>query len=126
MNKSLVIYGICFIAALVAVIWATYDRIFVNKDYILEYSISCNPEIEYCYEYPCDEEECEAYYYTIVRKNASDISRECPEGVEGCAAAATCLESDVLCEIDSCNPENESCVHIEAASEEAGSIEESQ
>lgn len=95
---------------------ATYWRYMVQRDYIVQAQIDCDPETENCLVWRCDLmslEEGEActgvpdndiWYYKILDRNAKNIPNCDPEN-ENCAAYQ-CEPDEPECEITNCDPES--------------------
>lgn len=89
----------------------TYWRIMIQKDYIIEAEVDCDPTLETCFVYECDPEaeECtgdpeeDIYYYKMIRRNAANIPL-CDPADENCEAL-TCPEGEDECEIILCSEE---------------------
>lgn len=108
-NKSKIFFAVFFLLD-VGSIAATYHRVFVLRDYMIEAEAPCDPYTESCFVYICDpiEEECtgdpeeDTSYYKQISRNAKniplcDIEDEscdaliCPPDEEGCSV--------ILCDI---------------------------
>lgn len=107
-KNSLVL--IIVIGALVWSIWYAYNRFYIEKDYLILQSVSCDPETENCFVWECDPatEECSANeeenidYYKYIEKPASQIA-EC-ENPDECEEIS-CEPSEEDCVITTCMPE---------------------
>lgn len=123
MTRKFLLSLLSFTVVIGIVIAVTYHRIFVMKDYLVEYSIECDPFVETCYEEPCVDNECEPYYFKIVRKNAQNLYGSCGADIQNCPGSLGCFPSDTFCEIQSCDSEVEACVQFqhmpESVSDEA-------
>lgn len=102
---------------------ATYWRIVVKRDYIIQAQIECDPETEECFIWECDpastvegeactgDEESDIWYYKIFRRNAKNIPL-CDPNDENCAAYV-CDPGEEDCSEELCSsenvPEGESC-----------------
>lgn len=132
---------IILVILIVVSIGATYYRIFVARDYIVQAEIDCDPKTESCFVYICDpeEEECtgdieeDTWYYKLISKKAANIDICDPEEEE--CEELFCEEGEENCEITNCNSaelgEEEECVgsnkeeDIFTEKEDPGEINES-
>lgn len=115
MTSKLAFAGFLLILGLAA--WLTYDRIFVEKDYLIEYSVACDPYVSSCFALTCEEgdENCEVTYYATAIKRAKDLSIACGQTLlDECEAAAQCIPTDTHCEIQYCE---EDCISLTATEE---------
>ncbi len=97
-------------------IGATYWRYVIQKDYIIQAQIDCDPETEKCFVWRCDPlsseegEKCtgdpekDIWYYKIFRRNAKNIP-SCDPSDENCPAYA-CGEEEKDCAEELCTSEN--------------------
>jgi len=111
MDKKSKIFFIVFFLLIIGSIVATYWRIVVKKDYIIEAQTDCDPETEECFIWECDpnsNEEGEAcvedpeeniWYYKVVQRKANKIPDYDPE-------------KDENCEPWICEPEEKDCKEI--------------
>lgn len=118
MTKKFLLSLLVFALTMTAVIAFTYHRVFIVKDYVIQYSVACDPTVEYCYEEDCAEEECEPYYYSVIQKEARDLFDACGSDMDGCAESQFCAPTDSFCEITTCDPETETCVRHEPENDE--------
>ena len=79
-------------------VWATYDRIYFKKNYMILVEVSCNPETEVCY----TSEEDESYFYKIVEKPAYNLPNCSPQDIQ-CLDSVTCLVDETNCSIIYCD-----------------------
>lgn len=119
-SKILFIVIALFIAGAVA---ATYWRIVVKRDYIVQAQTECDPSAENCFIWQCDPEsdvegeactgdpEEDIWYYKIVNRNAKNIPL-CDPNDEECDAL-TCGDNEADCSEELCTienvPEGEQC-----------------
>ncbi len=102
---------IIVIGALLWSIWYAYNRFYIEKDYLILQSVSCDPETENCFVWQCDPatEECSANeeenidYYKYIEKPAANIS-EC-ENPDECEEIS-CEPSEEDCVITTCTPDS--------------------
>lgn len=89
-----------------------YHRFFVERDYVVQYELACDPSVTDCFVLECsgsEDTECETWYFSLGEKTASDLYNSCGESIDGCDAAATCLPSDTYCKMTMCDPVTGSC-----------------
>lgn len=102
---------------------ATYWRIVVKRDYIVQAQTDCDPTAENCFVWKCDpnstvegeactgDPEKDTWYYKIIRRNAKNIPL-CDPNDENCTAL-TCEPEEKDCSEELCAPQNvsekESC-----------------
>jgi hypothetical protein len=90
-KKSKILLGVFFLLIL-ASIGATYYRIVVRRDYLIESQIDCDPTLEKCFVYHCDPavESCtgneveDTSYYKIAKRKANKIPICDPVQDENC------------------------------------------
>lgn len=119
---------ILFIAvglAIVISVGATYWRIMIKKDYLISSQVDCDPTLEKCFVWECDEtlaegtdgactgnEDEDVWYYKIAQRKAADIPLCDPEKDENCQPFL-CDENEKGCSETFCDvtnvPEGESC-----------------
>jgi hypothetical protein len=104
---------------------ATYWRIVVKRDYIIQAQIDCDPETENCFVWKCDpsstvegeactgDPENDVWYYKILRRNANNIPLCDPDKDENCTAYVCDSDekdcSEELCIAKENVPEGEVC-----------------
>ncbi|KKQ52435.1 MAG: hypothetical protein US70_C0009G0030 [Parcubacteria group bacterium GW2011_GWD2_38_11] len=88
---------------IIASVGATYWRIMIKKDYVIEAQIDCDPYEEKCFVWECDpdsteegeactgDEENDIWYFAVARRNAANIPLCDPETDESCDPW-TCVE----------------------------------
>lgn len=114
-RKSKVLFAI--LAILIAgSVTVTYWRYMVQRDYVVESQIDCDPETEKCFIWQCDPEstvegeQCtgvpdnDIWYYKIFRRNAKNIP-DCDPTDENCPAYV-CGEEEQDCAEELCTVEN--------------------
>lgn len=96
---------------------ATYWRIMVKKDYIIEAQTDCDPYAEKCFVWECDPEstvegekctgdpEEDIWYFQVIKRNAGRIPLCDPDKDENCTALV-CEENEPECEYVFCAEEN--------------------
>lgn len=116
MDKKNKIFFIVVFLLLIGSVGATYWRIMIKKDYMIEAQVDCDPETEACFVWECDPEsieegeactgdpESDIWYYKIVRKNASNIPLCDPQTDENCNPLI-CEEGEEECEEVLCDEE---------------------
>jgi len=107
-----IIIGILIAASVVA----TYWRIVVKRDYIVQAQTDCDPTTENCFIWQCDPQsnvegeactgdpESDIWYYKIIRRNAKNIPL-CDPNDENCAALV-CNPGEKDCSEELCTAEN--------------------
>lgn len=100
----------CIILALTIVTLATYYRVFIVGDYIIEMSIPCEPSYESCFVYDdCTDDVCvKNYYKTLIGNNAA-LKDKCSDPTS-CIVACEIEGSN--CVINHCDPQKEACGDI--------------
>jgi len=117
MDKKNKIFFIVLFALIFGSIGATYLRIVVFKNYIVEAQADCDPETEKCFVWECDpnsteegeactgDEENDIWYYQLIRRKAYNVPLCNPDEDESCLP----MECDALteddCEIVFCDEE---------------------
>lgn len=104
-RKSKILLAIV-IALMIYSVWATYDRIYVRRDYQIHAEIECNPEINSCFVWE-DEETGEPWYYALIEKSAANID-DCNPHREECEELS-CEEGEENCAVTFCDPGTEEC-----------------
>lgn len=115
-KKSKIFFAIMGLLILASV-GATYWRIMVKKDYLIEAQTDCDPYVDQCFIWECDPEsdvEGEActgdpetdapWYFQVIRRNASNVPL-CDPNDEECDALV-CGENEPECEYEFCTEEN--------------------
>ncbi|EKE15791.1 MAG: hypothetical protein ACD_11C00105G0016 [uncultured bacterium] len=109
MDKKSKIFFAVFFLLIAASVAATYYRIMIKKDYVIEAQTDCDPYAEECFVWECDPEsdvEGEAcvedpeeniWYFKVVRRNASQIPLCDPNTDETCDPW-TCEAGEADCE----------------------------
>lgn len=115
MDKKTKIFFLIFFLLIIGSVAATYWRIMIKKDYIVESQIDCDPYVENCFVWECDpqsSEEGEActgdpeediWYYKIARRSASRIPLCDPNAKEDLSA------DEVLCDPWTCEVGEPDC-----------------
>jgi len=88
-----------------ATVWK-YDTFITNRDFMVYDQISCNPTLESCFVYVCEEgyEECDNSPFKKIEKNAKNITL-CPNYNKDSCSALTCLDGEKECTITLCTDE---------------------
>jgi len=112
-KKSKIFLAVLFLL-IVASVGATYWRIFVKKDYVIENQIDCDPYVDACFIWECDpastvegeactgDPEADVWYYEIARRSAANIPMCDPETDEDCDPW-TCDEGEKDCSQTFCD-----------------------
>jgi hypothetical protein len=106
MDKKSKILMWVFVGALIISVGATYYRYVVKRDYIIFAHAPCDPEMESCFYYPCEEGDTECSpadveYYKKINKKAYNIEL-CDSESPDCQPLV-CQENEADCEIISCS-----------------------
>ncbi|OHA47554.1 MAG: hypothetical protein A2541_02175 [Candidatus Taylorbacteria bacterium RIFOXYD2_FULL_36_9] len=117
------VLGILILASVVT----TFVRYYVLKDYQIIAQVSCDPNIELCFQVECDntvDDSClvnsdneSVTYYKIISKRASNIAL-CEKSVDkiGCADELSCIFNEEQCSYEYCTEEalgeGELCVGV--------------
>src|SRR5574343_131847 len=97
------IFPFVLIPLISIVVFISYNRFVINRDYIVEYEGTCDPYTQQCF-IGCEDDECaEPYYYSDIRKYAPDLYAECGEDITACEIANVCLPNDQKCSITYCD-----------------------
>ena len=92
---------------------ATYYRIMIQKNYIIEAQADCNPYVQKCFVWQCDptsdvdgekctgDAEADVWYYELVERNASKIPL-CNPDDENCKALE-CEDGELDCQYIFCD-----------------------
>lgn len=83
-------------------------RFFVTEDYIVEYETNCDPQDSQCF-IGTDTATGEQYFYSLARKHATDLRRQCGVNITDCDLASVCEEGDEDCSITFCTPDAGTC-----------------
>lgn len=109
-NKSKIFFAVFFFLVVGSIV-ATYHRVFVLRDYMIEAQAPCDPYTESCFVYICDPsaEECtgdpeaDTLYYKNISRNAKNIPL-CDVEDESCEAL-TCPLDEMDCSVTLCDSE---------------------
>lgn len=103
-NSKIVIMVVLFFV--LVVLFLTYYKIFISKNYEISFEVSCDPEKESCFIYECDpitEGDCSDQpvdYYKLIERKAFDIEK-CSDGDVDCLS---CKENEINCSVVLCDP----------------------
>ena len=135
MDKKSKIFFIVFFLLIMTSVALTYYRYIVQRDYIIEAEMECDPYTEACFTYVCDpevdgEDVCtgdpveDTSYYKIINRNAKNIPL-CDPNAEDCEAFV-CPEGEEECEMILCDPATSDGIECvdPVAYEEANPLEE--
>jgi hypothetical protein len=89
----------------------SFYRFMVKGDYIVGYEGECSPGAGSCFT-GCEDDACtQTYYYTLMKKYAPDLYRECGADITDCDDASICLPDDRDCSVTYCddNASNDTC-----------------
>ncbi|MBP6975790.1 MAG: hypothetical protein KBB51_03095 [Candidatus Moranbacteria bacterium] len=110
MDKKSKMLFLVFFFILLGVIFLTYYRYMVVRDYVIEAQVSCDPTIEACFVYVCDPEngeECtgdpeqDTSYYKLLHRNARNIPLCDPQ--EADCPVAMCQPEEIDCRVTFCD-----------------------
>lgn len=125
MDKKSKILLWVFAVILIGVVAATYLRIMVWRDYIVEAQVDCDPYEEECFVWECDPQsdvegeactgdpEADVWYFKVARRNASRIPLCDPNTDENC--------QPMLCEADEIDCEEMLCTEDQLEAQYASS-----
>jgi hypothetical protein len=117
MDKKSKILLAVFVALIFISVGATYWRMMIAKDYIVEAQVDCDPYGEECFVWECDPESSEEgeactgeaeediWYFKVARRNAGNVPLCNPEEDENCLPFL-CAEGEKDCEEEFCTEEN--------------------
>ncbi len=121
-RKSKILFAVIAVLV-VGSVAATFWRIVVKRDYIVQAQIDCDPSEENCFVWECDpnstdeweactgDPEEDIWYYEILNRNAKNIP-DCDPNDEDCTAYI-CGEDEADCSYELCTednvPEGETC-----------------
>jgi hypothetical protein len=111
---NLLILGVIAACSLVAV--ASYFRFFIDRDYIVSYEGTCDPQTTTCFS-GCKDDNCiETYEYSKVQKYGADLYAECGDDITNCQSANICLPTDRKCSITYCDTKADgvACAQVKA------------
>lgn len=97
---------IIFLAAIAgAVIWQ-YNRFVVKQDFLIYDQVSCDPKVDSCFVYVCEEgdEECDPTPFAKLEKSARFVPVCSPAGGNICPELS-CAPGELDCTITTCNEE---------------------
>ena len=113
-NKTFfIIFGLLLFGS----IFFTYYRIMIQKNYVVEAQVDCDPYTQKCFVWECDpastvpgeactgDPEEDVWYYNLAKRNAANIPLCDPEKDESCAPLL-CEPGEKDCEEIYCNEEN--------------------
>ena len=87
---------------LVVALWG-YRSIFIERNFAIQSTTSCDPQTEICF-MQCTDNACEEDYYKKITKNAKNIP-VCNGVAEACAPLA-CEPGELNCEITPCTSDS--------------------
>ncbi len=100
-RKNFFFYILTLLIIIISVV--SYNRLFINQNYIIEYEGICDPITENCF-VGCEDDECtKEYYYTKMIKYTPDLYKQCGKDITDCESANICLPEDQICSITYCN-----------------------
>jgi hypothetical protein len=115
-KKSKIFFAVMGIL-IIASVGATYWRIMVKKDYIVEAQTDCDPYADECFIWECDPEsdvegeactgdpEMDSWYFQVIRRNAANVPL-CDPNIDEECEALVCGENEPECEYIFCTEEN--------------------
>jgi len=111
------IFFIIFGLLLFGSVFFTYYRIMLQKNYVVEAQVDCDPYTQKCFVWECDpastipgeactgDPEEDSWYYNLAKRNAANIPLCDPEKDESCTPML-CESGEKDCEEIYCNEEN--------------------
>ena len=113
MDKKSAIFLTVFVSLIVISVGITFIRIYVQKDYIIQNQIDCDPTVDACFIWECDPEstvegeactgdpEMDIWYYAVAQRKANMIP-DCDPNDENCLPF-DCGEEEKDCSITLCD-----------------------
>ncbi|MFZ2187898.1 MAG: hypothetical protein WAV46_04735 [Candidatus Moraniibacteriota bacterium] len=110
MDKKSKIFFAVFFLLIAGSVAATYYKIMIQRDYIIQAEVDCDPYTETCFVYVCNPEageECtgdpaeDTSYYKLIQRNAKNIP-SCDPSAEGCDALI-CPLGEAECALTLCD-----------------------
>lgn len=104
MSKRSKTFFLLLVTILIVSVFASYYRYYVNRDYLIEIQIDCDPSLESCFVWNCDstiEGECtgdqsnDIWYYKYFYRNAKNVP--------------ICNPSEENCDVYTCQNNEENC-----------------
>lgn len=118
-TKSKLLITLFIVAVLAVTAWKYYVYV-IRHDFVVYDQIECDPSIESCFAYECEEndEECDNAPFKKIERSAMSTT-PCPNHKEGACETVACSESEkscteILCTEDALE-EGETCVQSEGA-----------
>jgi len=112
-KKSKLLIAIVTLLILISIL-ITFWRIMIQRDYIIENQIDCDPYTEKCFIWECDpastvegeactgDPEMDIWYYAVAQRKAANIPFCNPEEDENCVPFE-CLEGEKDCSVTFCD-----------------------
>jgi len=112
-KKSKLLIAVVVILIMISIL-ITFWRIMIQRDYIIENQIDCDPYAEKCFIWECDpastvegeactgDPEMDIWYYAVAQRKAANIPFCNPEEDENCAPFE-CLEGEKDCSVNFCD-----------------------
>lgn len=113
MDKKSAIFLTVFVSLLVISVGITFIRIYVQKDYVIQNQIDCDPYTEKCFIWECDPQssvegeactgdpEMDIWYYAVAQRKAYMIP-DCDPNDENCVPFE-CLDGEKDCNVTFCD-----------------------
>lgn len=123
MDKKSKIFLAVFLLLIVGAVGVTYWRIYIQKDYIIQNQIDCDPTVDACFVWQCDPastvegEACtgdpdkDTWYYQIAERKAKMIPT-CDPNDENCLPFE-CSEGEKDCSVTFCDDKNKAEQKVE-------------
>ncbi|QQS61463.1 MAG: hypothetical protein IPN70_00810 [Candidatus Moraniibacteriota bacterium] len=117
MDKKSKILLIVFLVGVAISLGATYTKYILLKDYTIQMHLPCDPSLESCFVYECEEgeENCilsedgrELQYYKLINKKAYAFPSCEDDSVESCDEEIKCEMEEKDCEVLFCQEEESS------------------
>lgn len=127
-RRSKILIGLLVLIVIGVTIWK-YDAYITRHDFIVYDHVECDPEVESCFAYICEEgdEECDSEPFKKIIKSAENITL-CPNYIEGECAPLSCESEEEGCEEILCSDESveegEECTVAEPEEVDTSSSEE--
>ncbi len=103
LKKYFFIYILIILASLS--VGASFYRFVILNDYIVEYEGECDPRFNSCF-IGCSDESCtNTYYYSKIKREATELLSKCGNNILECESAESCQEdSGSSCITNYCEP----------------------
>lgn len=134
MDRKTKIFFLIIGLSIIGSVAATFYRFMIEKDYVIENQIDCDPSIDRCFVWKCDPasdvegEKCtgdpekDTWYYQIARRKAANIPLCNPDGDENCDSW-TCSEGEKDCATTFCDDQTKIAQEVDCSDPEQYSLD---